>query len=330
MKKSLIVIALLEATTGTVSAQTSVTPYGIIDIGIARENNGGPAGSVNRLDSGNLNGSRLGFKGSEDLGGGLTAVFQLENGFSADTGALGQGGLLFGRHAWVGINGGFGSVKLGRQITGVYANADTFDPFQNALAGDSARLFNYSGNRTNNVVSYGLERNGFRGQLQYGLGEVPGSSSAGRTLGAWGGYKTGSFDVVATYHDTNNVANTASATTTLIGGNIDLHVIRLYAAYARNKGVQGIGVDTRDALIGFRAPVGQAGTVIASYIRKSNKSIGDADASQLAIGYTQDLSKRTALYTSFSRTENDGAAGYNAGAPGTTGRLFNLGIRHRF
>ena len=336
MKKSLLALAVLGAFSGIASAQSNVTIYGVVDLGLANDNNGGAAGSVTRMDSGILNGSRLGFKGTEDLGGGLSANFQLENGFSADTGTLGQGGRLFGRQAWVGIAGGFGAVKLGRQMTPVYANSSTFDPFEDALAGDSARLFNYSGSRTDNAITYGYDANGIRAQLQYGFGEVAGNTSGSRTIGAFGGYKNGPIDVVLTYTANNDATGNVRGKTTLLGGNYNFGMAKVYAAYAWNKdvvaptGAVALGADTRNALIGVAVPVGSAGSFKASYIRLSDKVKRNADANQIAIGYVHDLSKRTALYTSFSRTGNDGAASYNAGAAGATDKLFNVGIRHKF
>lgn len=318
----------MSAAAGTTFAQSNVTIYGVVDVGIAHENNGAAAGSVIRMDTGNLNGSRLGFKGTEDLGGGLSANFQLENGFSPDTGTLGQGGLLFGRHAWVGLSGGFGTIKLGRQVLPVYDNADIFDPFQDALAGDTARMFNYSGNRVDNSLSYGYAANGFKGQIVYGVGEVAGNASAKRTLAGFGSYANGPVQAVLTYTGINDASGNDTAKTTLLGGNYNFGVAQVYAAYAWNKGVGT--KDTRDALIGVRAPLGTAGTVMASYIRKSDKVNGNADANQLAIGYIHDLSKRTALYTSFSRTANDNLASYNVAVAGATDKLFNVGIRHKF
>lgn len=321
-------MTVLGAFAGAASAQSNVTVYGVVDLGIAHENNGGAVGSVTRLDSGNLNGSRLGFKGTEDLGGGLSANFQLENGFSADTGALGQGGLLFGRHAWFGLSGGFGTVKIGRQILPVYDNADIFDPFADALAGDTARMFNYSGNRVDNSLSYAYAANGFKGQIIYGLGEVAGNTSGKRTLAGFGSYSNGPVQAVLTHTRINNAGGNDSAKTTLLGGNYNFGMLKLFGAYAWNKGLGTL--DTRDALIGVSARVGSAGNFMASYIRKSDKFKSNADANQFAIGYTHELSKRTALYTSISRTDNDSLASYNAGAPGGTDRLFNAGIRHKF
>lgn len=334
MKKSLLALAILGAFTGIASAQSNVTIYGVVDVGIANENNGAAAGSVTRMDSGNLNGSRLGFKGTEDLGGGLSAIFSLENGFSADTGAM-AGGLLFGREALVGLAGGFGAVKLGRQKTVVYANSDVFDPFGDALAGDSARLFNYSGSRTNNVLSYTYDASGIRAQVQYGFGEVPGDTSASRTFALMGGYRNGPIDVMLTHHRANDATGNVTGKTTLLGGNYNFGVVKAYAAYAWNKdvtptGAISLGADTRDALIGVTAPIGSAGTLIASYIRLSDKAVSNADANQIAIGYTHNLSKRTALYTSYGRLANDDGASYKVPTAGNTDKLFNVGIRHKF
>jgi predicted porin len=113
MKKALLALAVLAAFAGTASAQTNVTMYGVLDMALQHENDG--VNSTTALDSGIQSGSRLGFKGTEDLGGGLKANFDLEAGVNADTGTSSQGGILFGRQAWVGLSGGFGSLRLGRQ-----------------------------------------------------------------------------------------------------------------------------------------------------------------------------------------------------------------------
>jgi predicted porin len=336
MKKSLLALAVLGSFAGAASAQTNVTIYGIVDLGISHDNNGGAAGSVTRMDSGILNGSRLGFMGSEDLGGGLSASFALENGFAADNGTLAQGGRLFGRQAWLGLNGGFGSVRLGRQMTPVYASSATFDPFVDALAGDSARLFNYSGSRIDNAISYNYDANGFRGQLMYGFGETAGNTSANRAIAALAGYKNGPVDVVLTYTGVNDATGNTTGKTTMLGGNYNFGPAAVYAAYAWNKDVAApsgavtAGADSRNALLGVAVPVSAAGTFKASWIRLSDKAVANADANQIAIGYVHDLSKRTAVYTSFSRTANDSGAKYNTDTGGATDKLFNVGIRHKF
>ena len=113
MKKFLFACAAIGAISGSASAQSNVTVYGIIDASIAHSQSEAAPSKLS-IDSGNWYGSRLGFRGSEDLGDGLSAIFQLENGFSVDTGNLGQSGRLFGRHAWVGLKGSLGMLRVGR------------------------------------------------------------------------------------------------------------------------------------------------------------------------------------------------------------------------
>uniref|UniRef100_UPI0036151FE0 porin n=1 Tax=Undibacterium arcticum TaxID=1762892 RepID=UPI0036151FE0 len=324
-------MAVLGSVAGVAQAQSAVIVYGVVDVGLAHENNGST--SVTRMDSGILNGSRLGFKGSEDLGSGLSAIFQIESGFNADTGAQADAAKLFNRQSFVGLTGGFGAVKLGRQMNPVYANNGTFDPFADGLAGDSARLFSYNGSRTDNLITYGYAANGFRGELQYGLGEVPGNLSASRTVAGFVGYKNGPVDVVLTHQNIKNPTDTNTTKITLLGGNYNFGVVKAFASYAWEKGVvlgTATRLDQRDSLVGLTAPVGTVGTLLISYIRKTDKAVTNADASQVAIGYTHNLSKRTALYTSYGELRNDGAAKYKVAAPGNIDKLFNVGIRHFF
>ena len=119
MKKKVLAVALVGVVASPAFAQSSVTLYGVIDEGIDYTNNVGH-GSVVELASGYAQGSRWGLKGSEDLGGGLKAIFQLENGFDLNSGRLNQGGRMFGRQAYVGLSSDrFGSVTLGRQYDSV-------------------------------------------------------------------------------------------------------------------------------------------------------------------------------------------------------------------
>ena len=337
MKKSLIALAVLAAS-GAAMAQSSVTLYGVADVGFAHENNGNT--SVSRMDSGNLNGSRWGLKGSEDLGGGLKAIFTLEAGLSLDTGATASTSSFFNRQSFVGVSSGFGTVKLGRQMNPIYATASTWDSFGDALAGDSSHLFNYNGSRTDNMVSYNYASNGFYGELQYGLGEVAGNNSitgsnaAGRTAAMFVGYKAGPFDVVLTHQNIHDNPYTTANKMTLLGGNYDFGMVKLFAAYAVEKSVGALPKDQKDAHLGLTAPVGTAGTVELSYLRKKDNLITDANAHQVAIGYVHNLSKRTALYTSYAQLNNDRNASYTAGklvVPyGNDDKVFDIGVRHSF
>ncbi len=331
MKKTMVTLAVLGSVAGLAQAQSAVTIYGIVDAGMTREDNGST--TVNRMDSGILSGSRLGFLGKEDLGGGMSAIFQLENGFNVDAGTQADAARFFNRLAFVGLTGSFGYIKLGRQNNPVYGNNIVWDPFNDALAGDSQRLFSYNGLRTDNLVTYGYSANGFRGEVQYGFGEVAGNTSASRTIAGFGGYRSGPIDVVLTYQNIRNAVDTDSTKMTLLGGNYDFGVVKTFFAYAFEKGVvpgATTKLDQRDALIGMILPVSSLGNIKASYIRKTDKLVTNANASQVAVAYTYDLSKRTTLYTSYGQLRNDPAAKYKVIVAGRTDKLFDFGVRHLF
>ncbi len=336
MKKSLLALAVLGAFAGAASAQTNVTIYGVADAGISRFDNG--SATTTRLDSGIQSGSRIGFRGTEDLGGGLSAIFTLENGFNIDDGTLGQGGRLFGRQAFVGLSSTTaGAIKFGRQYNPIRSAVEGVDPFGLGLAGNAANVFNVYGDRTDNTVNYTSPNwAGLNGQLAYSFGEVAGSNSIGRSFGASLGYTAGPLNLILAYHDQNLVAagaDAGNANTVFLGGTYDFGILKLHGAYARNDGESATGASTIDrdeAMLGVSAPLG-AGRILASWINRSDDLAANRDADQYAIGYTYDLSKRTNLYTSYARVSNDGAAQLGgASAAGRDPSIFNVGIRHRF
>lgn len=338
MRKALFAFAAAAAFVSAASAQTSVTLYGLVDLGVERTKLS-PGSSTTRLSSGIQSGSRLGFKGNEDLGGGLSASFQLESGIDASTGAFAQGGLGFGRQAWVGLNGGFGSVKLGRQFVPLFIAIDKIDPFGTGLTGDGSgatAVFRGYGVRMNNTINYSTPAvGGFSGEVAYGFGEVAGSTSAGSQYGASGTYKGGPLTVVAAYNNQNQLAAGAPAgkgRTAMVGAGYDLKVVTLNAAYAANRDRDAAGANTgnsRDYLIGLSAPVGAA-SLIASYVHRDDRRLANADAKYWQFGATYALSKRTNLYSSYSVIKNQANGATGSGAAGVDISWLNVGIRHRF
>lgn len=357
MKKSLIALAILGAFTGTAFAQTNITIYGIVDAGIVYDNND-PAGKTWRLDSGIQSGSRLGFKGTEDLGGGLSAIFNLENGFNIDNGTLGQStpttSRLFGRQAWVGLKGGFGAVKLGRQLSPLYTAMYDVDPFHIGLAGNAQKAFGYGLYNTDpflridNTLSYSSpDISGFNGIVSYGFGEVPGAFSNNRNAALGLAYVSGPINVQFVYQDSKTVtlpgttpgslgaifSPIANLRTAFIGGYYDFGVAKAHLAYADSKAdstVTSASLKNKNWLLGVSAPVGPVGTVMASWIRNDLSDISDGISNQYAIGYTHALSKRTNLYTSVGYTKNDRNVHLNSVVNGESDRLFNVGVRHLF
>lgn len=329
----------MSAFTGAACAQSSVTVYGIVDIAINRADNGAAVNAKTfSLDNGTQSPSRIGFKGAEDLGGGLSAIFQLENGFDSSTGQISQASRIFGRQAWVGLNGGFGTVKFGRQWAPLFLAVAEIDPFEAGLAGDASLMFG-SGMyplRTDNTVNYALPAmGGFSGQVSYILGETAGSLSDNRQYGVGLGYVNGPLNVQFGYHNANTTAAPVSADTkyAFLGGTYHFGVVKAHLGFADNKrdsNIAGTAFDDRNWMIGLSAPVG-VGTVMASYIRNDVRNVANADSTMIALGYSHALSKRTNVYTSFSRVSNDAGVAMNgAAANGNDPTLFNVGIRHKF
>lgn len=331
MKKTLLAFAVLGAFAGAASAQTNVTIFGLVDAGVVFER-GGAGGSVTRLGTGISNGNRLGFKGVEDLGGGLSAKFHIENGFNADTGTLGQGGLLFGRQAWVGLQGGFGSVTMGRQWASHFLALDDVDPFDYSYAGAMSNLVVDGPFRINNSIKYAApSMGGFTGELIYGFGEVPGSTSASRSIGGSAGYVNGPVYVKLAYNNTENATATNALKNTALAASYDFKMAKAAFAYNVNKNDVRT-VDSNDMMLGVTVPFGPS-SILASYIRKDDKRAANQDANQFALGYTYDVSKRTRLYTSYARISNKNGAAYTVGdatAAGSGDKALNFGIKHKF
>jgi predicted porin len=331
IKSATIKVAALSMVSGLALADSNVTIYGVADAGLVLER-GGPAGSVSNIGSGVASGSRLGFKGKEDLGDGLAANFVVENGYSIDTGAAGQGGLLFGRQAWAGLSGRYGAVALGRQYSPFYKTMrDVADPFCDGLAGAVTNVF-ASNTRVDNMVSYASPKlQGWSGELAYGAGEVPGDTAANRTLGASATYGEGPLTVVLAHHQRENGTATAHSRNTVLTARYQFaNGFTGQFAHARNRDLAGAG--SKDTLLGGSYRFA-ANRVIASMIYHQDDSGAGRDARQYALAYLYSLSARTDLYTAYGHVNNRNGASFKIGnatssGSGVTG--VNLGMRHVF
>ncbi|SDG67619.1 MULTISPECIES: porin [unclassified Duganella] len=363
MKKSLIAIAVLAATSSAAFAQSNVTIYGIVDAGITSER-GGKDGNVSKVTSGAASASRIGFKGTEDLGGGLSAIFKLETGVKVDDGTLDNTtSTLFNREAYVGVSSKTaGTVTLGRQYTPYYETLrDVGDPFAMGYAGTAKNLFpvaSYMTRNSNAVVYKTPNLAGFTGSVSYSLGEVAGDSTATRQVGGSLAYGNGPLNVAVAYNMKNNDTLTTKTAgvghNTLVAANYDFKVVKVFGAWSKDSGqgsapINGAAsatattnafgytfaqsADSRDALIGLTAPLGASGTLMASYIDKDDKEVANRDASQWALGYSYALSKRTSTYVAYAKIKNKNGAGYTVGnntEAGSGDKAFNVGLKHSF
>ena len=336
------------AMTGAAHAQSgNVTMYGIVDMGFVHES-GAADGSRNKLTSGMMSGSRFGFRGIEDLGGGLNAFFILEGGILVDNGTSGQGGALFGRQALVGMGGGFGKVSLGRQYTTLAMAQVEYDPFSTGMAGTSANMISAGGRGGSNRFDNGVKYNaptfaGFDTEASYVFGETT-NGSQNDQYGASLSYGKGPFRTKVAYanaKDANGIGQDAKQT--FLAARYDFGPVVGYINYSINRGAIVPGTPnfkSEDFLVGAMIPFG-SGRFVVSYINKNDRTAANFDAQQYAVGYVYSLSKRTSLYTSYAYIHNNASntspTGFyrvwNANDIGnaTAGnKAFNFGINHQF
>lgn len=247
MKKSLLALALMGAFSSAAMAQSSVTIYGIADIGLQNLKNGNPAGATTKLSSGQVQGSRLGFKGVEDLGDGLKAHFDLLMGLNLDEGSSAQGGRTFGRRSVVGLSGDFGVLEFGRDKTINNLFIDAFDPFHSgfinsgnglsnlyffggtANVNGSASTANSAGRVGNAIFYYTPNWGGFRGSATYGFGEAAGSNTPGSSYGITLRYTNFGLDIGYSYSKDNNQLGAVSAPNAALTGTINARSANTFA-----------------------------------------------------------------------------------------------------
>lgn len=335
MKKSLLALAVLGTFAGVASAQSSVTLFGIVDLNGRSIKNGST--TQKQQVSNSLNSNRLGFRGTEDLGGGMFAGFWLEGAMNNDSGegtATG-GGQNWQRRSTVSLGGRFGEIRLGRDYTPSFWNTTVFDPFgTNGVgsflntAGTGAITTATTYVRANNSFGYFLPGNlgGLYGQVQTSLGEgVDANKQTSVRIGWAGGpiniaVSTGKTDL-ATEYTHNNIAGSWNAG---------------FANFMAQYDTQEAGAAERVMyLFGVVVPVGQHELKFSYVNSKGDGPLNGVDADQFALGYIYNLSKRTALYGHYAQIKNKGGAAFVVGAgPGnatndkSTG--YGVGLRHSF
>lgn len=343
------------------AAQTSVTVYGIVDAAVARTDNVDSAGnSLTKLSS--LSGSlpsRIGFRGTEDLGNGLAAVFALESGFNPDTGVSGQGGRLFGRQAWIGLKGKWGMLQAGRILNMSFlatAKSDVLGP--NLFSINSIDLY-LPNARSDNAVGYLGSFDGVTVGATYSFGrdassaggpsatncggEVASDSKACRQFTGLLGYESKAFGVNATVDRLQGNVGAAGGLSSsdrfdrrvTVNGWTMLGATKLGAGIIDRKTDAATGITESDLVyLGISHPLAPRVTLDAQLARRDIKDSGD-DTSMFVARLTYAFSPRTAAYGAVGRMDNDGAAAVALDAGGTVapGRAQNgvmAGLRHMF
>lgn len=349
MKKSLIALAVLAAS-GAAMAQSSVTLYGVLDTGLTYSKG---AESVYGLTNvgGNVN-SRLGFRGVEDLGNGLKATFNLEAGVGVDDGKdyFTKDGMAFRRTSTVGLEGGFGSVRLGRMLTSSYLAVSRYDAFGDTGIGATRAWAKGYSPRAENAISYTSPSfSGFKFGAEYGFGEKKDARDV-RYFGLAGTYDNGPLSLGLGYDRANNGHGGAAVTandisTWQLGGAYNFGAAKVLGFYKDSKTKPAAGGKATSKFktfgLGLTAPVGAAGEVKVAYNHYRDSAAAKTQkANQLSLGYVHNLSKRTALYGTYAYLKNNKKNGLglelNGAMPGAglsnSGAQHGLqaGIRHAF
>ncbi len=354
MKKSLIAFAVLSAFASAASAQSSVVLYGVIDTSASYMTSQSTTGNKKvSMETNGLSSSRWGFKGSEDLGGGNKAIFNLESSLAVDTGVAGN---LFDRIAYVGVEGAFGKATAGRQTNLAYDTLSMVDPLSFANPGTNANvnlgsmnnagLYTAYGSsngvssaaRENNAVKYTAPAvlGGIVFSGMYGFGEKTGNAQAGSYMGASATYAASDITVVFSYNQLRDA--TGAATLRSYTGGAKFVVtpdLTFKVSYAENE----VNATTRNISIfgaGFDYKVSPATTFTGAYYanRRSGDVEGKADTFQALVKYS--FSKRTSAYSSFSYVKagttaaKDTDLGLFMSAGNKTATRTIVGINHAF
>jgi GBP family porin len=349
LPKTTLTVAALMMITTSASAQSTVGIYGIVDTCMTVSN--GITGAKYQLNSGCSLGSRLGFRGEENLGGGTRATFILESGFNVDSGTMGQGGRLFGRKSLIGLSGSLGAIQLGRDYAPTFYLVSPIDPFSLGMGTASSMISTAarpsgSGRNDNALVYTSPEINGFSFKTQYAFGEsTTVNKRANDSKGIFAGYKSGPLQAGAAYNTLSNVTETGNDKIATLGASYDFGPIKPALLYQSGQweGTRTLAAPSvansifsrnyKSYMLGVTVPFGPSGSnLLASYKHYDDKTAANFDASQITVGYKHALSLRTKLYAAYSKVSNKNGAAYSVVDATTTygpSTLF-AGIEHSF
>lgn len=356
MKKSLVALAVLGAYAGVASAQSSVKLDGTVDLGLQTVKNGSAAGGSQQksMTTNGINSSQFRVSGVEDLGGGLKAGFNLNSGVFPDTGRSSgdTGGKFWNRRATASLMGGFGEIRLGRDYTPTFWNQTLYDPFGTNGVGTYLGILGQSNLGTNagtavradNSIQYWTPAmGGFELQAMVSANENTAAATGNKYTGIRANFAAGPFSIGAA---------TGTTTVSLASSNNQddkLKVNNLAASYKVGPAKLNIqlgqskngNVKEKASQIGATVALGQ-GTLNFAYNRIDHSGgagqfADSADANHVALGYTYNLSTRTALYGTYASAKNKGASRYTVGGLSATGMLNDeksngaeVGFRHFF
>jgi len=301
-----LALAALSGAASLASAQTSsVTLFGVLDVGVQRLKNGSKTLNLESIDG--LQTSRIGFRGQEDLGGGLNASFHLEGAIGPDVGAGGD----WRRRATVSLSAkSAGEIRLGRDYTPTFWNISKFNAFgTNGVGAASNLVYGFDGSsgssktivRSDNSVGYFLPEGlgGVYGQAMVAAGE----GSTGRYVGARIGYAGNGLDIALGVSETENTLAGDKFKVTNLGGSYSIGPLKLLGLVHVSKQTTR---EQKNYVVGAHYAVG-SGIIRASYVNAHSRNSANGEdytGKLFAVGYVHNLSKRTSLYATASQVDN--------------------------
>jgi len=314
MQKKLIALAVAGLVSGGAFAQSNVTVFGTFDAGVRNTTNVDAAGNslLKMNDPGNYNSNRFGLRGTEDMGGGLKARFWLEGAFGSGTGAQPAGVALWGRSAWVGLEGSMGTLDFGRQYTVIFKTTGAYDPFNYKYTGPIP-IAGLDGARRDNDIQWSLTTGGLTFRAQRALGEVAGNNTAGATTEAGLSYANGPMNVGAAYGSQKNAAGNATTTNWTLGGAYVTGPLRLVAGYDKKDVGAAVGASTATKWFWFGGSYDLKNAwelSAAAYDGKIDAPTAAASGTNrlYIFGATYAFSKRTNFYADYDRRNLGGVA----------------------
>ncbi len=328
-------------------AQSFVNLYGTVDLGVRYSTNQTLSGSnLVELTPGASATSKLGITGREDLGKGTAAIFTLESALNPDTGELEDASVLFSKQSWVGIEGPFGQVTVGRQYTPLYNAEWAIEPFGLVNPYESSFIYGNYGGGTNwdNSLMYSATAGGFTGVLMTALGEKAGDTQAGRSWGASLAYADELLTFNTAYQRAHNDQRFVASEAWNIGGSVYLKPIRLFLGYLHHQS-ELTSQKNEVYHTGFIYDIEPNLELIGGYYHDKQRAV-EGKKQTVSAMLTYRFSERTAVYVQTDYSKIDAGyslnifdsmkfpAGQNSDgeistfAPSRTS--FMMGIRHNF
>jgi predicted porin len=342
LRKSVLAVGALLTIAGAAHAQSNVSMYGSLETGLRYATNQNAAGGNQvQMADGALNPSLFGFTGKEDLGNGMAASFTLEGGLQVKNGSSVNGAFgtlnndsastsrLFGRLAYVGLSGDFGSVNLGRQYTTAFLSTCVGDPLCGGGLIVSPLFLLYTSLRQDNMIAYQKSAGDFTFNAHYTVGEQAGQTSANSGYGLALTYAAGPLALSGGYQE-NNLPLGPKTKVATANTSYKVGAAKLMLGYVRNQLSNGLTQKNDVVYGGVTYNATPAWTLTGAAYNDKQRNFADGKHALLVAIADYAFSKRTATYLEVDYNKyQDAMRPFGATGPGSQLGM-TLGIRHKF